>query len=535
MGIEIIGKLTQKNNGDFKLVDLENVDYDGTGKSAKQELEKKIEEAKNSSTPYDDTEIKTDINTIKTDLGTETLNTTAKNVKGAVNELNTQYKDIANNKATKQELEVERARINNFTTLKDGSTTGDAELLDGRIGADGITYENIGVANRTQFSTIKDCLTKKSTEITEKINGITSLGYSVYADNSHGYGGSDTVAKKFYISGQSKIIITGTCGGNFPLVCFFSEDNGEGFISSYMSTTTFSITTETVVVPQGAKYCIINDTEKICPEIKCEIKKQTKVLFKPEDISNDVLTTDMQNLFIREYDSKGMDFKPFNKHKVVLVVDDGSEQTPDIYQVCHELGIPMSVAVPYDRLSTVYTRDSNPNKLTIKDFCKLIEKDGGEVLSHGWNVITDSSTSTDYIETFVTEKEKMQENGFACRGKILVGGADYISNDPRTDKWVKLNYEYSDLYGLKSSKMYYLDRLWFGDWTNLENFKGKLNEIKNETPKIILLSMHGSNDESKFEHAKNVKGLLEYMKTLEFIDFTTIAKVYDEYAYAKFK
>ena len=51
MGIEIIGKLTQKNNGDFKLVDLENVDYDGTGKSAKQELEKKIEEAKNSSTP----------------------------------------------------------------------------------------------------------------------------------------------------------------------------------------------------------------------------------------------------------------------------------------------------------------------------------------------------------------------------------------------------------------------------------------------------------------------------------------------------
>ena len=41
MGIEIIGKLTQKNNGDFKLVDLADVDYDGTGKSAKQELEKK--------------------------------------------------------------------------------------------------------------------------------------------------------------------------------------------------------------------------------------------------------------------------------------------------------------------------------------------------------------------------------------------------------------------------------------------------------------------------------------------------------------
>lgn len=47
-------------------------------------------------TSYDDTEIKTDINTIKTDLGTEELTTTAKDVKGAVNEVAAQYKDIAN-------------------------------------------------------------------------------------------------------------------------------------------------------------------------------------------------------------------------------------------------------------------------------------------------------------------------------------------------------------------------------------------------------------------------------------------------------
>ena len=87
MGIEIIGKLTQKNNGDFKLVDLADVDYDGTGKSAKQELENKIEEAKNSSTPYDDSAIKADINNIKTDLGTEELTTTSKKIKGAINEL----------------------------------------------------------------------------------------------------------------------------------------------------------------------------------------------------------------------------------------------------------------------------------------------------------------------------------------------------------------------------------------------------------------------------------------------------------------
>ena len=44
---------------------------------------------------YDDTAIKADINNIKTDLGTGTLTTTAKDVKGAVNELDTQCKELA--------------------------------------------------------------------------------------------------------------------------------------------------------------------------------------------------------------------------------------------------------------------------------------------------------------------------------------------------------------------------------------------------------------------------------------------------------
>lgn len=121
MGIEIIGKLTQKNNGDFKLVDLEDVDYDGTGKNAKQELEKKIEEAKNSSTPYDDSVIKADIQTLKDNEVTlvkdetsmegikdneyPTLTTTDKTLIGSINEVNTQCKDIANQQPTDLSLD----------------------------------------------------------------------------------------------------------------------------------------------------------------------------------------------------------------------------------------------------------------------------------------------------------------------------------------------------------------------------------------------------------------------------------------------
>ena len=93
-----------------------------------------------------------DISDIKLQIGTEELTTTSKKIKGAINELDSQIKD----KANKTELEVERKRIDNFTSLPEGSTTGDAELIDARIGADGVNYNNLGNSIRTQVNNIKN-------------------------------------------------------------------------------------------------------------------------------------------------------------------------------------------------------------------------------------------------------------------------------------------------------------------------------------------------------------------------------------------
>ena len=59
------------------------------------------------------------------------------------------------------ELNTLDARIDTFTRLSEGSTTGDAELKDIRVGANGVTYNNAGDAVRGQYSQLKEDLVQK--------------------------------------------------------------------------------------------------------------------------------------------------------------------------------------------------------------------------------------------------------------------------------------------------------------------------------------------------------------------------------------
>ena len=169
------------------------------------------------------------------------------------------------NAATMQdEISVLRSRMDTFAKLPNGSTSGDAELMDIRTGADGTVYENAGSAVREQIKTTKG--------YAEKISCGSVVTISPAEDQIvHGALITITGGKASTVSWNctdflelpfiplSKIDATCTIHGYAALTFYDSEKNlllgiDGKTISEYGFEEDAMKQTVTVTLPEGAKY-----------------------------------------------------------------------------------------------------------------------------------------------------------------------------------------------------------------------------------------------------------------------------------------
>lgn len=123
------------------------------------------------------------------------------------------------------DVAMNKARINAISKLEEGSTTGDAELTDIRVGYDGAQYESSGIAVRAQIQDIH-------TLVNDKSNLLKGIAFVDGALNRNGevFSASAKTTDMISVKGNKAYTI-GTCSsvdGGAP-ICFYDADGS--FIS----------------------------------------------------------------------------------------------------------------------------------------------------------------------------------------------------------------------------------------------------------------------------------------------------------------
>lgn len=151
---------------------------------------------------------------------------------------------------SKVEIQATNARIDSFTNLTEGSTTGDAELADGRVGADGVTYTNIGGAIREQFNKInKDAFTFEEISI----NRQKGKQYNGSIIDKNGF----MVAEINVTTGDIYKLHTTTYGSDHYAYAFY---NGDVLVKNFNKGTssTYTDIDKEIIIPSGVNKLIVS-------------------------------------------------------------------------------------------------------------------------------------------------------------------------------------------------------------------------------------------------------------------------------------
>lgn len=231
--------------------------------------------------------------------------------------------DMKNKIELQQEIEIERQRINQLSKLEEGSTTGDAELIDIRVGGNGKTYDTAGEAVRKQYNELHDPLV-------EVQNAVFELGKNLF--------NKDTIelSKALLIDGS--IVENSYTTNNFISDYIRVEYNSNYVWNDYKV---------------GSNMCVVfySDSKEFISAIESGgaggLTAKGGKLITPSNARYIRLTGNISNLDIAQFEKGNIttEYEPYQKHNIV------AENTNNISKLKNEYKILKPLILKADTLT----------------------------------------------------------------------------------------------------------------------------------------------------------------------------------------
>lgn len=177
----------------------------------------------------------------------------------SINLLNEKFDNL--NTKVENEIPPLNKRLDNLVANTGESNT---EIVDARLGDDGIAYSTLGTAIRSQVSELKGDLSYVDSSLfTKEIMEIDyDSKYDGFASDDGLHPHATRKCYRYNISGKQIIQVKGHAGGSIPLcVCFNFQD---AVVQKFDAEKAFNNTVwQTITTPESTAYIYINDNDNL--------------------------------------------------------------------------------------------------------------------------------------------------------------------------------------------------------------------------------------------------------------------------------
>lgn len=286
-----------------------------------------------------------------------------------------------------------------------------------------------------------------------------------YVANTVESAGTLYVCVHYVLNGEKKIRFSGaTSGASSKLAyAFVAQDGTVLKVPEFVSGETY--TDMVIDVPENGYEVYINGNNYSSPHLEVAA----------EDLRADLKTLPyLLSDFGKKLQYKDtFAWKPMDTGYIAFTFDDSLDDVADIVDLFISKGVPCCFGAIPEKLNMGLTSGETIAQAMMRG----VEAVGCEVLAHGSSnseIVTESNIDdmNFLYNKFVVNKHKLLDFGFNVRGTVRVGGSGNICNDVRTDAWMRLFFDYSDLYGIEEP--YNHARVSLS--TGLEGYKATIDE-----------------------------------------------------------